>query len=203
MPKDTFFNLKEPKKATLMAAIIDEVSRVNYESINIQNIIKDAHIARGSFYQYFIDKADMYEYVMTYIGQKKKVFFKDIFENQDLPFIDKVEALYMAGLAFKKKEPKLVKAGEFIMVSSLYQQSEVVKNGLNQVLMLYETWIKIDQDKGLIDPKIDAHLLSNMMMELLNKLTMDSFIYNKLDEASYEKSMMMMLSIFKKGIEHV
>ena len=89
------------------------------------------------------------------------------------------------------------------MVSSQYQQSEVVKNGLNQVLMLYETWIKIDQDKGLIDPKIDAHLLSNMMMELLNKLTMDSFIYNKLDEAIYEKSIMIMLSIFKKGIEHV
>lgn len=50
MPKETFFNLMKDKQERIMNAIIKEMGIHAYEHININNIIKDAHIPRGSFY---------------------------------------------------------------------------------------------------------------------------------------------------------
>ena len=200
MPTQTFHNLKAPKKEKLIEAITDELSRATYENINIQNIIKQASIPRGSFYQYFNDKDDMYQYFMTYIGQTKIVYFKDIFTATNMSFIERVEALYLAGLNFKRDYPKFVKAGEFMMSSPFYQDSYAVRNGFEQILGIYESWIKQDQEKGLIRADIDSKILATIIMDFLNKVTIDSFIYHKLDEAEWVISIKAVLDIFKKGI---
>ncbi|NWH10030.1 TetR/AcrR family transcriptional regulator [Acholeplasma laidlawii] len=200
MPTQTFNNLKTPKKEKLIEAITDELSRATYDNINIQNIIKDASIPRGSFYQYFKDKDDMYQYFMTYIGQIKMIYFKDIFANHTQSFIERVEALYLAGLNFKRDYPKFVKAGEFMMSSPLYQDSEAVKQGFEQILGIYESWILKDQEKGLIRADINSKILAKIIMDFLNKVTIDSFIYHKLDETEWVLSIKAVLDIFKKGI---
>ena len=200
MPTQTFHNLKAPKKEKLIEAITDELSRATYDNINIQNIIKQALIPRGSFYQYFKDKDDMYQYFMTFIGQTKMVYFKDIFTANNMSFIERVEALYLAGLNFKRDYPKFVKAGEFMMSSPLYQDSDAVRNGFEQILGIYESWIKQDQEKGLIRADIDSKILSKIIMDFLSKVTIDSFIYHKLDEAEWVISIKAVLDIFKKGI---
>lgn len=64
MPKNTFLNLEESKKERLVNAIKSELSRVTFDKISINNIIKNAGIPRGSFYQYFIDKKDMLFYIL-------------------------------------------------------------------------------------------------------------------------------------------
>lgn len=64
MPKQTFYNLPKEKREKLIEAIKEEVSRVPYNKISINKIIKLAGIPRGSFYQYFHDKDDMLEYVL-------------------------------------------------------------------------------------------------------------------------------------------
>ena len=60
MPKQTFFNLPEGKRKTLMNAAEKEFARVPLAKASISNIIKDANIPRGSFYQYFENKEDLY-----------------------------------------------------------------------------------------------------------------------------------------------
>ncbi|MDD3422750.1 MAG: TetR/AcrR family transcriptional regulator [Bacilli bacterium] len=200
MPTQTFHNLKLSKKEKIIEAITDELSRTTYDNINIQNIIKQASIPRGSFYQYFNDKDDMYHYFMTYIGQTKMIYFKDIFTITDKSFIERVEALYLAGLNFKRDYPKFVKAGEFMMSSPIYQNSDVVKQGFEQILSIYESWIKHDQQLGLIRPELDSKVLASIIMDFLNKVTIDSFIYHKLDESEWVLSIKTVLDIFKKGI---
>lgn len=200
MPTQTFHNLKLSKKEKIIEAITDELSRTTYDNINIQNIIKQASIPRGSFYQYFNDKDDMYHYFMTYIGQTKMIYFKDIFTITDKSFIERVEALYLAGLNFKRDYPKFVKAGEFMMSSPIYQNSDVVKQGFEQILSIYESWIKYDQQLGLIRPELDSKVLASIIMDFLNKVTIDSFIYHKLDESEWVLSIKTVLDIFKKGI---
>ena len=63
MPKATFFfiYLKKKKKRLLEAARV-EFSRVPLKDASIANIVKIAGIPRGSFYQYFEDKEDLYFY---------------------------------------------------------------------------------------------------------------------------------------------
>ena len=56
MPKETFLRLSEDKKEKILSAAKKEFSRVTLEEVSIKNIVEDAEIARGSFYQYFEDK---------------------------------------------------------------------------------------------------------------------------------------------------
>lgn len=73
MPTNTFFNLPEEKKQKILKAANKEFARVPIEQTSIKNIVEDAEIARGSFYQYFEDKEDLFEYIMSLkIGDMEK-----------------------------------------------------------------------------------------------------------------------------------
>lgn len=64
MPKDTFFNLSKEKKEKILVAAKKEFSRVPFEETSIKNIVEEAQIARGSFYQYFESKEDLLLFLM-------------------------------------------------------------------------------------------------------------------------------------------
>ena len=64
MIKNTFYNLPEEKRQRITDAIFNEFAGSSGERVSINNIIKNANISRGSFYQYFDDKVDLVE-VMT------------------------------------------------------------------------------------------------------------------------------------------
>ena len=65
MPTKTFFNLPEEKRKKLLDAIHEELSRVPFDEVSINQIIRRAGIPRGSFYQYFEDKQDMLQYLLA------------------------------------------------------------------------------------------------------------------------------------------
>jgi AcrR family transcriptional regulator len=64
LPKPTFLNLSTEKQECLINAAKKEFSRVPLYEASISNIIKDAGIPRGSFYQYFQDKEDVFFYLL-------------------------------------------------------------------------------------------------------------------------------------------
>lgn len=67
MPNPTFFNLPEDKQTRIMDAVWQEFSAVSYMDASINRIIQSAGISRGSFYQYFTGKADVFTYVLQTI----------------------------------------------------------------------------------------------------------------------------------------
>jgi len=79
VPKQTFFNLPNEKRETLIRAAKTEFSRVPLYEASIANIVKEADIPRGSFYQYFEDKNDLYFYLLDKQGKDLwKRFFTDL-----------------------------------------------------------------------------------------------------------------------------
>ena len=65
VPKETFLNLSEGKKEIIINAAKREFARVPFQETSIKNIVEDAGIARGSFYQYFESKEDLLEYIIS------------------------------------------------------------------------------------------------------------------------------------------
>ena len=99
MPTSTFFNLPPPKKERLLRAAIAEFSRKPFGDASINRIIQEAEISRGSFYQYFTDKNDLFHYIMGYFGgQLEKTIFSalDACEGDllsaPLAFFDQVQS---------------------------------------------------------------------------------------------------------------
>lgn len=65
MPSDTFFKLAPAKRNQIMSAAIQEFAQIPYQEVKIKKLIGDMGIPIGSFYQYFVDKKDLYFYVLS------------------------------------------------------------------------------------------------------------------------------------------
>lgn len=60
MPKATFLNLPEEKKNLITEILIKHFATKPYHLVDISDVAKECKIAKGSMYQYFENKKDMY-----------------------------------------------------------------------------------------------------------------------------------------------
>jgi len=68
----TFQNLNKEKKERIIHAALTEFSERPFNEASITNIVKNANISRGSFYQYFGNKEKIYEYLVYYLYSKHR-----------------------------------------------------------------------------------------------------------------------------------
>lgn len=79
MPTATFFNLPPPKREKLLNAAAMEFARKPHSEVSINRIIQSAEIPRGSFYQYFTDKTDLFLYILhSYDKQLEATILKSL-----------------------------------------------------------------------------------------------------------------------------
>jgi AcrR family transcriptional regulator len=65
MPKPTFFNLPDDKRDRITEVAIDEFSTYPYHQASLSRIVLRSGIAKGSMYQYFANKLDLYRWLVT------------------------------------------------------------------------------------------------------------------------------------------
>ena len=78
MPNNTFFNLTADKRSRIIENAIREFADNPYNVASISNIVREADIAKGSFYQYFEDKQDLYRYLIELGIEEKLNLIKDL-----------------------------------------------------------------------------------------------------------------------------
>lgn len=101
MPTRTFLNLPKEKRIRILRAAKKEFSRVPLEKAVIANIVKEAKIPRGSFYQYFDNVEDLFFHLIHYMyGIDKKKFAKylkeadnDVYEALKMKFSNTIDKL--------------------------------------------------------------------------------------------------------------
>ena len=94
MCTETFRRLPEEKRSRFLDAAWAEFTRVPMEAVSINQIVQKAGVPRGSFYQYFGDKEDLFLYLMEgvgdhYIREYRKIIQLaegDIFRAQQMAF---------------------------------------------------------------------------------------------------------------------
>lgn len=202
MAKDTFLNLEKTKKQHIIEAAILEFSRTIPDHINIQNIIKDAQIPRGSFYQYFENKEDLYVFILLYIGEQKQNFFLNHTLNTDQPFLSYLKDLYVLSYQFMIENPIYYKAGKNMMSFKYFEQFEMLKNSKEQANKYYESLIKRDQDNGLIDPSIDPKLLSSITVDFMDMNKLDTYYEEGMSINDFTIRIEKIMTILNKGIEN-
>ena len=71
MPKSTFLNLRPEKRADFTDAALFEFALNDYQNASITNMVKVLGIAKGSVYQYFENKKDLYEFLIELAAEEK------------------------------------------------------------------------------------------------------------------------------------
>ena len=75
MPKPTFENLPDAKRELIIQLAAEEFAAHAYRQASLSRIVARAGIAKGSVYQYFDNKLDLYRWLMTEELPRQKMAF--------------------------------------------------------------------------------------------------------------------------------
>ena len=147
MPSDTFLRLNDEKKKKLIDASFKEFSLNNFNDASINRIIKDAGISRGSFYMYFVDKKDLYFYLLE---QYSEILIdnmkKDLINNK--------------GDLFKMFQDNIIRTYNSFKNNNI----NFFKKSLENVTIMEES----KRTFGFRDKRLLKELIPNINLELLN-----------------------------------
>ncbi len=198
MPTQTFDNLSEEKKKKIFDAAVLEFSTRRFSEASINQIIKTAEIARGSFYQYFQDKEDIYLYMITEIGKEKmKVIGRTEELNPDADFFEIYMRMFKEGLQWARTNPDYYRVGMLMELDDsqfLLKFREMSAEGMKSLVTLIER----DKQRGLIKLEVDSQLVVEMLYVLNMNLLMDDFKSGT--EESMAKRFIDMVDIIRGGI---
>jgi AcrR family transcriptional regulator len=167
MPKDTFFNLPEYKRQRIIDAAIDEFAQRSFHDARITAIVDAAGIAKGSFYQYFEDKKDLFKYIIGLIAERKIDYInQDMMRHmQDYSFFQLLRELYLSGIRFAKENPRLLAIGmQLLNNPELYY--EVIGEHRDTTNEFYERLVEKAMADQELDPKIDIKVAARVLAGL-------------------------------------
>ena len=199
MPKQTFFNLKEDKKEKIEKALIKEFSRNSFEKASISNIILDANIPRGSFYQYFEDKEDAIYYIIDkYLEKEKNKIYQYLLRNKGDIFETAVNIYEdMAKITEKDENERLLK--------NILQ--EVKKNNINifgeckEMLRSKRTIEKmINKEELKIENDDDLQYFLRILNAIVRAISME-VVLKKITFEEGKQRLIREIEILKKGMK--
>lgn len=174
MPKETFLKLSNEKQQKVLDAAKKEFARVPIENVSIKNIVEDADIARGSFYQYFESKEDLLVYLLKEKAEQVSNKVKEKIQETDGDLFETYIFLYdMAIENFMKKEDEDLYKQIFINIKSSDESIfDLMKNTKPKDVIKY---CDLLNTKNL---KIENQQDFMVICEMLNAITRKAIIKN-------------------------
>ena len=81
MCTETFLRLPEEKRRRFLDAAWEEFTRARFTDVSINQIVRRAGIPRGSFYQYFAGKDDLFAYLLEEVRNHVKEEYRRVLKD--------------------------------------------------------------------------------------------------------------------------
>ena len=192
MPKSTYFNLPQKKQTRILDIAAEEFAEHPYAVASVSKIVRQAGIAKGSFYQYFEDKFDLYRTLIE-TGTKAK-------QNllQELPSPDPASDLFdylkwqfLGTVIFEVRYPNLASILHRAFVEEVpfpEMTGELRRRGTTQFFkQLIAQGITQGKVAVWVDPDVAAFLMESVLYQfgkyLIQRLDLD-------DSKTLEKTIM-------------
>lgn len=202
MPKPTFINLQKNKKTKFLAVALDEFASNDYDHASITRIVKVLNIAKGSVYQYFENKKDLYLYLLDQATKKRQEYVKPLLKNPPSDFYELIIQLFKETIKFDIENPL------YSRLLSNANNEKFSKDLGNAMLDMRKK--SMDFMRGLLerellmggirfDLNIDlaSYLLAQMNANILDFIV----IQNKIDSATLMSSRKMKNAISESDIQ--
>lgn len=108
MPKSTFERLAPERRDRVAREAIEEFANHSFAEASLSRIARRARVAKGSFYQYFDDKLDLYRWLLTEeVPRRKREFVGAATSESD--FWIRLETMIERGIGFLVEHPHLAR----------------------------------------------------------------------------------------------
>lgn len=204
MPKETFFNLPEEKRRKIIETATREFAVKGYQGCSIQTIADESDVAKGSMYQYFENKKELFFYILDLAGQKKAEVIAEIMKDKsNLPFFELLEVMFIAGIRFAVQHPELYRIYQDIQEKAPEEIRKEFNDRTNALgLQYYHSFLSAAANRNEIRNDLSMDLMVYVFCTFARSFG-DYLVENKsLDsEEKYVNHIRQFLEILKNGIK--
>lgn len=171
MPKQTFLNLSEEKRSAFINIAIKEFADNDYNTASISKIVETVGIAKGSVYQYFENKQDLFIYLID-VSNKVMLGFVtlSIPPKPDSDFFELLRWQMYATVQASLKYPIHSKLLRRAYSSPLPFRDTIFEKAKKIREEHFQTMITKAQSSKLLDSTLDAAVISFMVQGLMSEL---------------------------------
>ncbi|HNQ70778.1 TetR/AcrR family transcriptional regulator [Mesotoga prima] len=170
MPKGTFFNLSETKRKRILEAAIDEFAENGYENSRVNEIVRRSSIPKGSFYQYFENKSDLFRYVLDIIYKKKMEIMTGIeISHRELSVFETLRVMVEAGIKMAEEDPRLLKISDSLVANKPLMDEVLIEYAPSSddfIISLIRRGKNNGELADWVDPELSAKLITAFMLSL-------------------------------------
>ncbi|MDF1507953.1 TetR/AcrR family transcriptional regulator [Robertmurraya sp. DFI.2.37] len=167
MSYSIFHSLKSEKQVKIINAAMKQFVLSGYDKASTNEIVKEAQISKGSLFNYFYNKKELYVYLLEHALKIIDIIFAEVDVNER----DLFKRISQIGLIKLKIQQKYPLVFDFLKSARLEQSLEV-KNDVEQRLgnildnALDRVYDNIDYSKFRddIDPEKALHILNWTML---------------------------------------
>lgn len=179
MPSLTYHNLPAEKQERILQAAIDEFAQYRFRDASINRIIKAAGIPRGSFYQYFKDKEDLYLLVLQKISAEKiSVYANHPPPDPDATFFEAALASLPAMLDWVECCPKYNQIG-MLMLQDDDEFTRWIAGNLSASHSWFVERLEKDREKGFLREDANPALVAQTLAALIPILLREYYSHGK------------------------
>ncbi|WP_299094911.1 TetR/AcrR family transcriptional regulator [uncultured Metabacillus sp.] len=202
MPKQTFFHLPKDKQDILIHSAKEEFSRVPLHEASIANIIKHAGIPRGSFYQYFEDKEDLFFYLLDQLAQKNHERFISTLKEKEGDLFETFTGIFKF-MVQRHREAEHKNFFKNVYLNMNYKQEKTLANSIyqenqkNQYLSMINL---INREKLNIKDERELH----QAIKILSAVTFQNLIQVFVKDSTNEEALqnyMDQMELLKRGLQ--
>ena len=153
-------------------AALDEFAEYGFDNSNMNRIVSQSKIAKGSFYQYFEDKKDIYFHLIDTIVKQKIDALEPLMSTyKQNTFSYNFEETFRIGLAFADSKPKYYLLGEDFANKPPPFIKEFVEKYDPLALDFYLKFLEHASETGELRLGINIRLVASFINTLVNETT--------------------------------
>jgi AcrR family transcriptional regulator len=167
MPKPTFEKIPNDKREAFIKGFLEEFAANNYDKASVSVVVKKLNIAKGSVYQYFENKLDLYLYLKTLCETIKMQYVLGIQRSDYVSFWTYYRAQYEAGILFDLEHPL---ESQFLYRIGEKESSEVLREFMKgwkqQAIQAYIGIIQAEIDQGYFRNDVSAEAMTYFLISV-------------------------------------
>lgn len=94
MPKKIFNNISKEKQEMFINAAMEEFTSKSFEQVSVNSIVKKASISRGSFYTYFENKDELFNFIFNQVKEERFNHAKELISESNADFFVFIKKLF-------------------------------------------------------------------------------------------------------------
>ena len=171
MPKSTFLNLPEEKRKRITELALDEFSTHPYRQASLSRIVSRAGIAKGSMYQYFENKLDLYKWLVTdELERRRQEWLESHSQPSGGDVFAELERLAMTHVGFMLAHPRLARLADSARSATSDKalrdlHRELRERQLSRLAALIERGQESGDLRSDVSPRVLAHLVETMLLQ--------------------------------------